>query len=300
MSNKTSTSEESTTLSSTTPHQSLYPPLCNTGAPSVAGRTFIITGGTQGLGLAVAKQLTAWGAAGLVLVSRSVDKAATVCQELSSQACHVIHVPTDLSDAAAVESVVPRALQQLPKGAIISGLVNCAATTKRGNLFTTTAEDFNAQFALNVRAPFLLSAAVAKHVMDHNIMSASIVHITSCAAHGGAPFVMVYSATKAALVNLTRTTAAQLAPHGIRVNAVNMGWCATEVEDALQTAQSDQQWLQRADASVPLGRILRPTDVATTVAFLLSDASNMTTGTIMDLHPEFAHGLLSLQATDER
>ena len=111
---------------------------------------------------------------------------------------------------------------------------------------------------------------------------------------------MAYSASKAALVNLTKTQAAQLAPHGIRINAVNMGWTFTDAENTLQTAQRDAHWISRADASAPLGRILRPVDVAVTVCFLLSDASAMTTGTIMDLHPEFAHGLISLQATDER
>lgn len=290
---------------STTP--ALHPPLASRH-PSVHGRAIIITGGTQGLGLAVARQLAAWGAASLVLVSRSSDKVEAAKAEIVAAAaadslpsCLVVHVCADLSNADAVQAVVPNALEQLPSGTVITGLVNCAAMTARGNLFTTMAADFDAQFALNVRAPFLLTAAVAQHAMDQQAAAhSSIVHITSCAAHGGAPFVMAYSASKAALVNLTKTQAAQLAPHGMRVNAVNMGWCYTEAENALQTKQTDAQWIERADQSVPLGRILRPADVAVTVAFLLSDASSMTTGSIMDLHPEFAHGLLSLQASDER
>ena len=283
----------------------LHPPLASRH-PSVHGRTIIITGGTQGLGLAVARQLASWGASGLVLVSRSADKVEAAKMEIiaaaaSSTSCLVIHVCADLSIAEAVQAVVPKALEQLPSGTIITGLVNCAAMTARGNLFTTTAADFDAPFALNVRAPFLLTAAVAQHAMDQKAAArSSIVHITSCAAHGGAPFVMAYSASKAALVNLTKTQAAQLAPYGMRVNAVNMGWCYTQAENALQTKQTDAQWIERADQSVPLGRILRPEDVAVTVAFLLSDASSMTTGSVMDLHPEFAHGLLSLQASDER
>jgi NAD(P)-dependent dehydrogenase (short-subunit alcohol dehydrogenase family) len=74
----------------------------------------------------------------------------------------------------------------------------------------------------------------------------------------------------------------------------------TTNEDALQTTQSDADWIQRADAGVPLGRILRPSDVAVTVIFLLSDASAMTTGTVVELHPEYAEGMISLQATDAR
>lgn len=196
----------------------------------------------------------------------------------------------------------------------ISGLVNAAAVTARGNLFTTTPTAWDEQFAINVRAPFLLTQAVAAHMMEwKNRMETTtttttssprprcaIVNITSCAAHGGAPFVMAYSATKAAAVNLTKTTAAQLAPHGITVNAVNLGWCYTDNEDALQTAQTDAAWIARADASVPLGRILRPADAAVTVSFLLSDASQCMTASIVDLHPEFAHGMLSLQESDAR
>jgi NAD(P)-dependent dehydrogenase (short-subunit alcohol dehydrogenase family) len=66
------------------------------------------------------------------------------------------------------------------------------------------------------------------------------------------------------------------------------------------TQQTDTEWIDRADAAVPLGRILRPDDVAATVAFLLSNASSMTTGTIVELHPEYAHGMISLASTDAR
>lgn len=282
-------------MSSTDPP--LTPPLSNGGTPSVAGRTFIVTGGTQGLGLAVARQLQAGGAAGLVLVSRTKGQEAVAA--LQTETCRVRHISTDLADAEATMAVVSQAEALLGSNVTISGLVNAAAITERGNLFTTTAADFDKQFAINARAPFLLTQALAQHLVARHARG-SVVNITSVAAHGGAPFIMAYSASKAALANLTKTHAAELAPRGIRVNALHMGWCFTDNEDALQTRQTDAGWIQRADASVPLGRILRPQDVAVTVAFLLSDASAMTTGTIMDLHPEFAHGLLSLQDSDAR
>ena len=130
----------------------------------------------------------------------------------------------------------------------------------------------------------------------------SVVNICSVASYGGAPFVMAYSASKAALVALTKNNAAELAPKHIRVNGINMGWCYTTNEDKLQTVQAggDETWISRADESVPLGRILRPRDVAVAVGYLLSDASSMMTGAILDLHPEFAHGMLSLLDTDSR
>ena len=92
---------------------------------------------------------------------------------------------------------------------------------------------------------------------------------------------MAYSVSKAAVVTLTKNNAAELAPHGIRVNAINMGWCYTENEDKLQTAQSgNSRWIDDADSSVPLGRILRPEDVAATVGFRLSDSAAMMTGVL--------------------
>lgn len=96
---------------------------------------------------------------------------------------------------------------------------------------------------------------------------------------------------KAALVALTKNNAAELGQHGIRVNAVNMGWTATDNEDVLQRAESGDDWLANADKTSALGRICRPSDIAQGVLFLLSDAA-FTTGSVMQLHPEFIVGML--------
>jgi len=301
------------------PPPPLNPPLA-TPCGSVAGRAFVITGGTQGLGLAVARQLLQAGAVGLILVSRSPEKGAQAVAELTDLSkqqqqqqqqshCQIEFLQADLSDATDTSSIVPRAVALL-HNKFISGLVNCAATTERGNLFTETAAGFDRHMAVNVRAPFLLTKAVAQHMIYYHSLSVtssssssscSIVNVISCAAYGGAPFITAYSASKAALVALTKCNAAELAPHGIRVNGVNLGWCCTDNEDALQTRRqsSDRDWIQRADASVPLGRILRPQDAAVTIVFLLSDSACMTTGTVAELHPEFAHGMLSLADTED-
>lgn len=283
---------------STTSTPSLSPPLSTPGY-DVTGRVFIVTGGTQGLGLGIARQLQQQGAAGLVVVSRNQTKGDAVSKELSTDACTCRFVQADLGDAAQAQSVVPQAVEWMKDVGPISGLVNAAAITARGNLFTTTAEGFDLQMAINVRAPLLLTQAIAKHMMEQNIRG-SIVNISSVASHGGAPFILAYSASKAALNCVTTNNAAELAPHGIRVNAINMGWTVTDNETNLQRQAMGEDWVAQADSGVPLGRILRPDDVASTVGFLLSDSSAMMTGSVLQLHPEFPHGMLSLMTEDKR
>lgn len=266
----------------------LIPPL-STPSLSVSGGAFVVTGGTQGLGLAIAQTLKEQGAAGLVLVSRTQRQ--EVLDELQSEACQCHWIQADLSKADEATSVMSQATDLLKDVGPITGVVNAAATTGRGNLETSTAEDFDFQMAVNVRAPFLITQAAAQHMTR----GGSIVNITSVAAHGGAPFIMAYSVSKAALVALTKNNAAELAPRGIRVNAVNMGWTVTANEDVVQQQEhsAGRDWVFHADAGVPLGRILRPKDVAATVCFLLSNASAMMTGSIIELHPEYAHGMIS-------
>lgn len=276
------------------------PPL-STPSLDVTGRIFLITGGTQGLGLEIASQLQRKGAAAIVLVSRSAaspGKVQSAMERLNgggsssekgstSQAeCIVKFVRADLSNSADASSVVPRAIEllgesTLPQPIVISGVVNAAATTSRGNLLTTTADMFDEQIATNVRGPFLVTQQAAQHMIEQRARG-SIVNICSVAAHGGAPFILGYSCAKSALVTLTKNNAAELAPHGIRVNGVNMGWCLTDNEHKLQSeVHKTEDWWKKADESVPLGRILRPADIAASVLFLLSGASVMMSGTIL-------------------
>ena len=125
----------------------------------------------------------------------------------------------------------------LPRLAVVSGVVNAAATTARCNLRTTTADMLDAQFATNVRGPLLVTRGCAEHLAAHPGAlprgTGSVVNISSVAAKGGAPFILGYSCAKTALETLTKNNAAELAPMGVRVNGISMGWCLTENEHAL-------------------------------------------------------------------
>merc|ERR1719222_1002484 len=135
-----------------------------------------------------------------------------------------------MEDPASLQKAAAQAIEVL--GGHVDGLVNAAGITDRGNLMNTTVEMFDKQFSVNTRAPFLLTQSISKHMIAKKARGA-IVNISSVAAKGGAPFIMAYSASKAALNVLTSNNAAELAPHGIRVNAINMGWTYTDNENAL-------------------------------------------------------------------
>ncbi|CAM9656612.1 unnamed protein product, partial [Choristocarpus tenellus] len=106
-------------------------------------------------------------------------------------------------------------------------------------------------------------------------------------AHGGLTKVSTYSVSKAALNAMTKIHAHELRSSRIRVNAINVGWTLTDNEHVVQTEEMGTvDWLQQADKGHAMGRLLRPVDVAATVGHLLSDASLMITGTVVDLHPE--------------
>jgi NAD(P)-dependent dehydrogenase (short-subunit alcohol dehydrogenase family) len=172
----------------------------------------------------------------------------------------------------------------------VDGLVNSAALCfPRGTLEDTSLELWDTMFNLNARATFLLTQAAAAHMKEAAVQG-SIVNIASIAANGGAPWITAYSASKAAVVSMTKTNATELRPHRIRVNTVNMGWCLTDKEDAGQRAWKGKDWLEKAEQEHPMGRLMRPIDVAGTVGHLLSDAALMLTGAIIDFAPEMITG----------
>jgi NAD(P)-dependent dehydrogenase (short-subunit alcohol dehydrogenase family) len=182
----------------------------------------------------------------------------------------------------------PFAMQRLD-GNRVDGLVNAAGLSTRGTLDDTTVELWDRLFAVNARAPFLLMQQAAR-LMRRDGRGGSIVNIITMASHGGEPVLTAYSASKGALVTLTRNAGYQLQPGRIMVNGLNIGWTATEGELRIQTSSGQSaDWLEDADTSRPLGRLLRPDDIAPMVTYLLSDAAQMVTGSVIDFD-QTVHG----------
>lgn len=243
------------------------------------GKIAIVTGGTQGLGEAVARLFAARGAAGVVICGRNRENGEKVASSLSGD-CKGVFVAADLAQTDDCLNVIAAADKDFGRA---DCLVNCAAITDRGTILDTSPELFDRIFAVNVRAPFFLIQEVAK-IMRREKIEGAVVNILSMSSHGGQPFISAYSASKGALATLTKNAGFALSPDRIRVNGLNIGWMNTPGEDDIQKKYHGAKdgWLQKAAAEMPFGRLLEPDEVARAVAFLCSEESGMMTGSLVD------------------
>jgi len=244
------------------------------------GKVIVVTGGTQGVGLATAQLLVERGAAAIVICGRNEANGRQAEKALGANGAHALFIRADLSREKDCVNVIDCAGEAFGR---IDSLINCTGATNRGTLETTTGELWDYLFAVNVRAPFFLIQR-AVPLMRRQGRGGTIVNIGSIAAHGGQPYIMAYAAAKGALLVLTKNLANALRFDRIRVNALNIGWTATPTEHAVQTTFHGlgEDWLERVSANQPFGRLLSPQDVARALAFLASDESGLMTGSIVD------------------
>jgi NAD(P)-dependent dehydrogenase (short-subunit alcohol dehydrogenase family) len=240
----------------------------------------IITGSTQGLGESISRRLIEDGLLGLVICGRNQISGTRLCEEFNSLGCDTVYVQADLSSFDDCRKVVVAAEERYAK---VDILVNSAGVTDRGSILETSEDVYDRIFAINTRAPFFLMQFVAKNMIA-NKAAGTILNIISMSSYGGQPFLAPYSASKGALVTLTKNAAFALMRHHIRVNGLNMGWADTPAEDKIQKEchGADDNWLREAEKDQPFGRLIKPDEVAEVVAFLVSSDSGMMTGAIID------------------
>ncbi|WP_109480806.1 SDR family oxidoreductase [Paraburkholderia sp. C35] len=244
----------------------------------------IVTGGSQGLGAAIAALFVERGAHGVVICGRAKEKGEAKARELSrlgeAHGAKVVFVQADLADVDDCRQVVAAADEHFGR---VDVLVNAAALTDRGTILDTDPALFDRMFATNVRAPFFLMQETLR-VMLREKTEGTIVNIGSMSAMAGQPFISAYCASKGALGTLTQNTAYALLRNRIRVNQLNLGWMASDGEDRIQRefhgAAAD--WLQQAAASQPFGRLIAPAEAARAVAFLASSESGLMTGSVVN------------------
>lgn len=240
----------------------------------------VVTGGTQGVGENVALQLAERGASGVVITGRNAERGEEVSAALRELGTKPLFVPADLTDVDAPFKVIEAADEAFGR---VDVLANCAANPERDEIWDSTPEFFDRMFAVNARAPYFLIQGAARIMHRENIRG-TIVNVISISSHGGQPYISAYSASKGALVTMTRNVAHALLPYRIRVNGLNPGWMATPGEDETQRRfhSATDDWLEEAGKSRPFGRLIDPKETAWAVVFLASEESGLMTGAIVD------------------
>ncbi|MDB5539430.1 MAG: Short-chain dehydrogenase [Devosia sp.] len=245
-----------------------------------AGKIAVVTGGAQGIGEATARLVAERGAAGVVLVDRRAEKGEAVAKSLNAAGTRAIFVEADLADPAAVAKVIPAADAAFGR---VDLLANIAGLTDRGTILDTDLELFDRMFAINVRAPFFLMQDAIR-VMQRERTEGTIVNILSVNAYIGSPNLAAYSASKGALMTLTKNTANAVNLMRIRVNGIILGWADTpgEHETLKKFHDAADDWLEKAEPTRPFGKLIKPEDVARLVAFLGSPESAPMTGSCVE------------------
>ncbi len=254
----------------------------------LAGRVAVVTGSTQGLGAAVARLYVREGAK-VVLSGRTRTKGEALARELGGAAAYV---QTDLARAPDCTALIEAALQAFGG---IDILVNSAADTNRSTVEDFTPELFDRQFHTNLLAPLLLAQAALPSLKARKGV---IINVGSVNAYMGEPRLLVYAATKGALQTASKNLANVLKYERVRVFCLNVGWMDTEGERAMMAKLGHPEgFLETAGSRWPLGRQMKPEEVAEACLFLASDKASAWSGAVIELE-QFPVGPLNDPSRD--
>ena len=243
----------------------------------LSGKVALITGASSGIGAASAVVLAGMGAHVAIGYYSNQAGAETVRHTITAEGGKAVAIKADIRQSDEIEMLVRRTSDAL--GSINILVNNAGSLIRRQSLPEMTADAWDEVMNLNLKSAMLCSRAVAPSMIRQK--SGAIINVASIAGRtGGGPGAGAYSAAKAGLITLTKSLAKELAPHGIRVNAVSPGVIDTPFHEVFSTPEMIRNFV----LTIPLGRIGKPIECATVIAFLASDAASYVVGETIEIN----------------
>ena len=243
-------------------------------------KVVVITGSTQGSGAETAKLFAHRGAKAIAICGRQEDKGRAVKKEIEDIGTKCIYIKADLDNENDCRNIIALTDEEF---GTVNTLINVAGYTERGTVLSATMENYDKNFNINTKAPFILMQESIK-IMIRDKNKGTIANVLSMAMYSGMPFLAAYSPSKAALGIMTKNIANAISGHQIRVNGLNIGWTETPAEHSIQKRihNGGEDWLKKAEEKVPFKRLTKTIDVARALAFLCSEESGLMTGSLID------------------
>jgi len=243
----------------------------------LTGKVAIVTGAASGIGRATVQAIVNCGAAVTINFNRNESGAELLRKQITDSGGKVITVRADVTKAADVEALIKKTVDQF--GAVDVLVNNAGSLIERLRILDMSEERWDQVIDLNLKSAYLCSKAVAPTMIEQK--SGVIINLSSIAGrNGGALGSMHYAAAKGGLISFTKGLAKELAPHGIRVNAVAPGVIDTPYHEQFSTPEMMKNYVNM----IPLGRVGTSEDVAKVIAFLASDAAGYLVGETIEVN----------------
>ena len=244
---------------------------------SLAGKTALITGGSRGIGAAAVRMFVAAGARVVFNYQKARDQAEKLVSECGGERC--VAVQADLSSAEAAGALVRAVVERFGRLDVL--VANHGVwPSSEVPIDAMTEDQWNSTIGINLDSVFgLVKHAVAE--MKKSKSGGKIVIISSTAGQRGEAFHCDYAATKGAVISMVKGLSTELARHGIYVNCVAPGWVATDMS---LPSMADAAFAQRVHATIPLGRIAKPEEIAAPILFLCTEHAGFITGEVFNVN----------------